>query len=76
MHNIVSSQYLPAHPTRETSSRAAICQQIRDWEAQIPEELKLDRGTTPKATFLAGLLHMTYKYVTYLVVCIIMLIYQ
>ncbi|PKY04966.1 Zn(II)2Cys6 transcription factor [Aspergillus campestris IBT 28561] len=61
LHNIVSSQYLPVHSTRVTSSRAALCQQLCEWEAQIPEELKLDRGTTPKDTFLAGLLHMTYN---------------
>lgn len=76
VRNIVSSQYLPAHSTSETSSHAALCQQICEWEAQIPEELKLGRGTTPKATFLSGLLHMTYKYATYPIACIVMLIHQ
>ncbi|EHA23703.1 hypothetical protein ASPNIDRAFT_180188, partial [Aspergillus niger ATCC 1015] len=61
LRSIVSTQYSPLGPSSNGASRAALHQQLRDWEANMPLELKLENATTPRAKFLAGLLHMTYQ---------------
>ncbi|RAK95994.1 Zn(II)2Cys6 transcription factor [Aspergillus ibericus CBS 121593] len=49
-------------PTESSSGKscAALHQQLVDWESHIPSELRLENASTPRAKFLAGLLHMTY----------------
>ncbi|GKZ85126.1 hypothetical protein AnigIFM56816_010891 [Aspergillus niger] len=61
LRSIVSTQYSPLGPSSTGASRAALHQQLRDWESNMPLELKLENATTPRAKFLAGLLHMTYQ---------------
>lgn len=60
---IVSAQYLPTQSTADAPSRATLHQQLVEWESNLPNELRLGNNSTPSATFLVGLLHMTYKYV-------------
>ncbi|GLA33862.1 hypothetical protein AnigIFM63309_003884 [Aspergillus niger] len=61
LRSIVSTQYPPLGPSSNGASRAALHQHLRDWESNMPLELKLENATTPRAKFLAGLLHMTYQ---------------
>lgn len=58
---IVSAQYLPMQSTADASSRATLHKQLEEWESNLPNELRLGNNSTPSATFLVGLLHMTYK---------------
>ena len=57
---LVVTLYSPIEPSSESTSRAAVHQQLVDWESNIPSELRLENASTPRAKFLAGLLHMTY----------------
>ncbi|GKZ98637.1 hypothetical protein AnigIFM59636_004764 [Aspergillus niger] len=61
LRSIVSTQYSPLGPSSNGTSRAALHQQLKGWESNMPPELKLENATTPRAKFLAGLLHMTYQ---------------
>ncbi|KAL4888910.1 Zn(II)2Cys6 transcription factor [Aspergillus ambiguus] len=58
---IVSTQYLPMQSAVDPSSRDAMHRQLCDWEQALPHELKLDNAESPRALFLAGLLHMTHS---------------
>ncbi|OJJ65925.1 hypothetical protein ASPBRDRAFT_139155 [Aspergillus brasiliensis CBS 101740] len=60
LRSIVSTQYSPVGPSPNDTSRAALHQQLVDWESSMPSELKPENAKTPRAKFLAGLLHMTY----------------
>ncbi|KAF7114942.1 hypothetical protein CNMCM5793_000712 [Aspergillus hiratsukae] len=58
---IVYAQYLPMQSNADASSRATLHQQLEEWESNLPNELRLGNNSTPSATFLVGLLHMTYN---------------
>ncbi|PWY96154.1 hypothetical protein BO94DRAFT_1034 [Aspergillus sclerotioniger CBS 115572] len=57
---LVVTLYSPTETASDSTSRAALHQQLVDWESSIPSELRLGNASTPREKFLAGLLHMTY----------------
>ncbi|PYI09759.1 Zn(II)2Cys6 transcription factor [Aspergillus sclerotiicarbonarius CBS 121057] len=57
---LVATLYSPTESSSSGKSRAALHKQLVGWESNVPSELRLEHASTPRAKFLAGLLHMTY----------------
>ncbi|KAE8148346.1 Zn(II)2Cys6 transcription factor [Aspergillus avenaceus] len=61
LRTIVSSQYTPSPSVTNETFRSEVCRELSEWESKLPSILSLGRARSPRATFLTGLLHMTYN---------------
>lgn len=62
VQEVVSSQYLPGRSKLDNPSRPMLHQRLLDWESSLTPEMRFEAPRGRDAMFLAGMLHMAYKY--------------